>query len=435
MRVSAVQILRPSRVAIGGVVAIAWSILILAAANAQTQRVERNVVGLGADDAAAVVSALQEATFQICGVRIQSALDVRSIQIEDDDGVRMKDEVNRRIRASTAKPNCEIEGYEVLDSSRDGVSTRATLRVRYTVYKVPGPSMERRRIAVLNFPMEEVHLYGGVDINVDLVKNLEDEFRAKIEALLTQGRRFGVLDRSRPDVYAAEKRLLRSRDVGRGERARLGKVLGTDYLLYGTVDRVVVEDQSEVIEITGERREQLFGFAEVRFTLLATVTRQVKWSSSIAVERTFPVRLRPQEAVATVLSGVAAAMVDELTENIYPPRVTRVLAPGQFILNRGGGTVVGGDLFEVFKVGDRLIDPDTGEPLGRIETSVGIAQIVDVKPKYSLAELVSGNADIARGMVLRRRRVDAAPGAARVEAKPSFQDNDGDGLPDYLNRR
>ena len=94
-----------------------------------------------------------------------------------------------------------------------------------------------------------------------------------------------------------------------------------------------------------------------------------------------------------------------------------------------------GDLFEVFKVGDRLIDPDTGEPLGRIETSVGIAQIVDVKPKYSLAELVSGNADIARGMVLRRRRVDAAPGAARVEAKPSFQDNDGDGLPDYLNRR
>ena len=236
-------------------------------------------------------------------------------------------------------------------------------------------------------------------------------------------------------MYAAEKRLLRSRDVGRGERARLGKVLGTDYLLYGTVDRVVVEDQSEVIEITGERREQLFGFAEVRFTLLATVTRQVKWSSSIAVERTFPVRLRPQEAVATVLSGVAAAMVDELTENIYPPRVTRVLAPGQFILNRGGGTVGNGDLFEVFKVGDRLIDPDTGEPLGRIETSVGIAQIVDVKPKYSLAELISGNANIARGMVLRRRSVDAAPGAARVEAKPSFQDNDGDGLPDYLNRR
>ena len=339
MRVSVVQILRPGRIAIGGMVAIACSILILAAANAQTERMERKVVGLGADEATAVLSALQEATFQICGVRIRSRLDTRSIQIEDDEGVRMRDEVNRRIRASSANPNCEIEGYEVLDSSREGVSTRATLRVRYTVYDVPGPSMERRRIAVLNFPMEEVHLYGGVDINVDLVKNLEDEFRAKIEALLTQGRRFGVLDRSRPDVYAAEKRLLRSRDVGRGERARLGKVLGTDYLLYGTVDRVVVEDQSEVIEITGERREQLFGFAEVRFTLLATVTRQVKWSSSIAVERTFPVRLRPQEAVATVLSGVAAAMVDELTENIYPPRVTRVLAPGQFILNRGGGTV------------------------------------------------------------------------------------------------
>ena len=152
MRVSVVQILCPGRVAIGGVVAIACSILILAAANAQTERMERKVVGLGADEATAVLSALQEATFQICGVRIRSRLDTRSIQIEDDEGVRMRDEVNRRIRASSANPNCEIEGYEVLDSSREGVSTRATLRVRYTVYNVPGPSMERRRIAVPELP-------------------------------------------------------------------------------------------------------------------------------------------------------------------------------------------------------------------------------------------------------------------------------------------
>jgi hypothetical protein len=94
-----------------------------------------------------------------------------------------------------------------------------------------------------------------------------------------------------------------------------------------------------------------------------------------------------------------------------------------------------GDVFEVFAVGDWLVDPDTGEYLDRIETSVGIARIVAVKPKYSLAELISGKADLSRGMVLRRRTVEAGAGTVPADRGPRFQDDDGDGLPDYLNRR
>ena len=437
-------------VAMGGAVAIACSVLCLTAANAQSERVEREVAGFGADDAAAILSALQEATFQICGVRISSSLDVQSMQIEDDDGVRMIDMINRNIRAGTASPSCEIDGYEVLQVSGDGASARATLRVHYTLYEVPGPPMERRRIAVLDFPMEEVHLYGvggsreqridgrivrvGIDVGFKQVRDLQDEFRGSVEELLTQGRRFGVLDRQRPDVYEAEKQLLQSGDAGPGERARLGQVLGADYLLYGAIDRVVVEDQSRTIEITGERISRLAGAAEVRFTVLATATRQVKWSSSIALDQVFPARLHPERAAATILKSVAAAMVDELTENIYPPRVTAVIAPGQFVVNRGGNTVAPGDLFEVFATGQQLIDPDTGELLDRIEISVGIAQIVDVKPKYSVAQLISGAAELSRGMILRRRSVDTGHGVVRTDQGSSFRDDDGDGLPDYLNR-
>ncbi len=442
--------LNPRLVAVGSAAALALSFLVLATANAQSERVEREIAGRGADDMAAILSALQEATFQICGVRISSTLDVRSTQIEDDDGVQMIDRINRGIRASTVKRECEIEGYDVLEISGDGTSARATLRVRYTVYKVPGPSMERRRIAVLDFPMEEVHLYGvgggreqridgrvvrfGVDVDFKNVRNLEEEFTGRVEQLLTQGRRFGVLDRKRPDVYEAEKQLLQSGDAGPGERARLGRVLGADYLLYGVIDRVVVEDQSREIEITGERKNRLVGAAEIRFTVLATATRQVKWTSSITLNQVFSAGLHPEAAAASVLRDVAAAMVDELTENIYPPLVTAVVAPGQFVVNRGGNTVAPGDLFEVFALGEQLIDPNTGEPIDRLEISVGIAQIIDVKPKYSVAELISGGAELSRGMVLRRRTIDDGSGVRPVDQGPSFQDDDGDGLPDYLNR-
>ena len=72
------------------------------------------------------------------------------------------------------------------------------------------------------------------------------------------------------------------------------------------------------------------------------------------------------------------------------------------MVNRGGNTVREDDLFEVFVLGDMVMDPDTGESLGRLETTAGIARITSVKPKFSLAEMITDHDGIARGMILRR---------------------------------
>ena len=425
--------------------------MLLPSASAQTKQVQREVSGLGADNQAAIYSALQEATFQICGVRIKSQLNVDSRFTENDAGVRIVEKVNRNIQISTKKDTCRIDRYDVLDVSGNGTSSRARLRVYYSVYRVPGRPMARRRIVVLDFPTKDVHLYNvggvrqkrvgnrrvqsGIDVDFSLVKNLERDFRANIEALLTQSRRFGVLDRKHSKNYKAEKIILQSIDTAPGERARLGKVLGADYLLYGIIDRVIIEDQSKTIEISGERKTLLAGSAKVRFTVLAVATRQIKWTSSISLDWVFYERLRPEIAAATILNKVAMKVVDELTENIFPPLVTKVVSPRRFVVNRGGNTTAVGDVYEVFALGDWLIDPDTGEALERLETAIGNARISIVKPKYSLAELISGKGPLSRGMVLRRQTVETREVQVPASSAPVSKDSDGDGLPDFLNRR
>ena len=314
-----------------------------------------------------------------------------------------------------------------------------------------GGAEKRPTLAVLDFPMDEVHLHGvggdrarpgggageaAIDLDFDLVENLQDGFLAKIEEILTQGRRFDVLDRTRPEVYEAEKRILRSEDAGDGERARLGQVLGADYLLFGEIDRISVEDRTRTIEVSGERYEGLAASAAVRFTALETATRRVAWSSALARDAMAPPGLSPERAAKAALDEVAAAVAREFTETLYPPRIAEVFDPRRFAINRGGATVSEGDLFEVFAEGDWLIDPDTGERLDRLEISAGVARVVAVKSKHSIAELISEGADIATGMVLRRRRVDsdAAEFGLPAAGPPGFRDDDGDGLPDYLNR-
>ena len=455
-------------------------ILIAGYVDAQVSEELHEARGTGANERQAIENALQNAAFQLCGVTIRSETSASVSVAVDDDGMKFVEQINDRIRVTTGKDDCRFSGYELVGVTRDGGDVRAHLRVQYSTYRVPGPSVDRRRLAVLDFGMDEVHLYGtgggreqrsggsvvrrGVEVDYDLIRNMQERFRARIEELLTQGRRFAVLDRRSLEIYEQEKRLLESADVDPSEGARLGKVLGADYLLFGTVDRIEVTEDRKTIVLTGESRTDVTAAVRVRFSVLAVATRQVKWSSSLELQHDVKEELRPEQAAEPLLDELALHIVDELTENIFPPVVAQVTGWGSFVVNRGGNTVREDDLFEVFVLGDMVMDPDTGESLGRLETTAGIARISAVKPKFSLAEMITDHDGIARGMILRRfhgalgasagqnartttpradedrnyRRIDSDADADGIpdylNRDASTGDADGDGLPDYLNR-
>ena len=443
-------------------IALVLFILVAGFVGAQVSAEFHEARGTGASEREAIEDALQNAAFQLCGVTIRSETSTSISVAVDDDGMKLVEQFNDRIRVATGNEDCRFSGYEQVSVTREGEGVRAHLRVQYSTYRVPGPPVERRRLAVLDFAMDEVHLYGtggareqrsggrvirrGVDVDYELIRNLQERFRARIEELLTQGRRFAVLDRRSPEIYEQEKKLLESADVDPSEGARLGKVLGTDYMLYGTVDRIEVTEERKTIALTGESTSEVQATVRVRFSVLAVATRQVKWSSSLELQHELSDEIRTEQAAERLLDELALHIVDELTENIFPPVVTAVTGWGSFVLNRGGNTVRENDLFEVFALGDMLVDPDTGESLGRLESNAGIARITAVKPKFSLAEMVTDHDGIARGMILRRFH-DFLGGQAGSDSK-SHQlrgdeernyrridtDGDGDGLPDYLNR-
>ena len=75
------QGIRGSRVA-WAAVAIIGTVLALSTAGAQTTTEEREVRGRGVSEVEAVLNALQEATFQVCGVQINAALNTDSTLIE-----------------------------------------------------------------------------------------------------------------------------------------------------------------------------------------------------------------------------------------------------------------------------------------------------------------------------------------------------------------
>jgi len=86
---------------------------------------------------------------------------------------------------------------------------------------------------------------------------------------------------------------------------------------------------------------------------------------------------------------------------IFPAKVL-LKRDKEVTINRGeGGGVAVGDTFNVYALGEELIDPDTKESLGREEVKVGRVKITQVNPKTSTAEILD-DTGIDKGAILRK---------------------------------
>ena len=69
--------------------------------------------------------------------------------------------------------------------------------------------------------------------------------------------------------------------------------------------------------------------------------------------------------------------------------------------NRGAGTDVEvGDEYNVYALGEEMVDPDTGEKLGSEEVLVGKMTVVEVSPKFSKGRLSEDNG-VEKGQLAR----------------------------------
>lgn len=95
-------------------------------------------------------------------------------------------------------------------------------------------------------------------------------------------------------------------------------------------------------------------------------------------------------------------IAQRVADTAFPARI--LAKTGKIVtINRGDGTgIAAGQLWEVFALGEELIDPDTGVSLGREEVPVGKIRIQRVTPRTAQGEISGEDLGIDRGAVVRR---------------------------------
>lgn len=241
-----------------------------------------------------------------------------------------------------------------------------------------------------------------------------DQLRQALTDKLVKSGRFTVLDRSNHASIDGEVGLLASDNVSDEQRSKLGQMLGADYMLIVNLTQAGVSTQvkEEYIDMTGETNREVSSStrASVRYTLVESATRAVRWSDSAAFSS-------GSNKLSTALDGFLDKIIGDIAEIVSPPKVVSVQG-ARIIINRGQGLAATGQTYDIFSVGEALIDPDTGEQLGSNEERVAAIRITTVQAKLAYGELIEGDAaTIERGAIARLKAAAPAKPVAKKAPK------------------
>jgi len=285
------------------------------------------------------------------------------------------------------------------------------------------PLSERKRVAVLPFDDGAIRegSYFGQVFNVGL--GVAD----MLTTALVKANRFRVIEREKVEAVLAEQDLAKSGRVDPATAAKIGKILGADYLLMGRVTEFSVETKGG--SIGGVGRGDLRDLSLSRSTadvkldgrLVDSTTTEIifaftgaghdsRTNVGISVQDIGRLSLGSAEFFRTILGVATRQAVDSAVQQlatgadqaIYrPPDLSQingyvVYVEGPKIMTNLGARygVKPEDRFQILRRGQEIRDPGTGELLTVITQPVGILRIESVEDKVSIGSLAESAGDL-----------------------------------------
>lgn len=242
-----------------------------------------------------------------------------------------------------------------------------------------------------------------------IIESLDSQLIDRINAT----RKFDVLGRSDLDSVIKEQDLGGSGNVDAKSAAQAGKLTGAKYLLVTTVDDYADYVEKATFDGTGNTAtKRVFRFSVVGKVYDSSTGKLLESANfqtgndefkQIQQERNYSVKdgELSDEMMIAVSRTMAEKIANHVADVLFPAKVI-AKRDTEVTINRGDGAGVAvGDTFNVFALGDEMIDPDTKESLGREEVNVGKVKITEVDPKFSKAQIVE-DTGINTGAILRK---------------------------------
>lgn len=222
---------------------------------------------------------------------------------------------------------------------------------------------------------------------------------------INSSRKFDVVARkSALSAIMDEQDLGQSGIVDPGSAARIMEIAGAQYMVMTTVTDFNWGKQSKQFKRSNINVTSEAVVLNANVQIYDTTTGKLLESNKFRGSNRGPANqggVFEGSTLTAITDHLAGEIVNGIVDVIYPAKVVAMFG-SQVTLNRGEGTGVSvGQQWDVYALGEEIIDPDTGESLGADEIKIGQIEISRVNAKLSYAELIEDNG-IEKGFILRK---------------------------------
>lgn len=305
------------------------------------------------------------------------------------------------------------------------------VRVRAEIAQYRAPDEQGRPKIVVALPKTLVQNYSVGDSNVP-ADEVAGAVRGRLSDILTQTKRFIVLDREFGSDIQAEIDHINSGNVRAQDSARIGQQLATDLLLIPTIEHFGYPKSVRQLRMSNRELVSYSGGGRITLRLLNATTGQVVMSDSFehklasADPSTMPRVIDGKNMAAEMMDSLAGQIGSAIITEIFPVSVV-ALTGDQVVLSQGGNSLQIGQRWKAVYLGDEIKDPQTGRSLGRNETPVGTVRIDRVSSQTSYGTLEEGAANLGGkpftpgAIELRAQLAKATPTENKVATNEALQ--------------
>jgi curli biogenesis system outer membrane secretion channel CsgG len=264
----------------------------------------------------------------------------------------------------------------------------------------PAMVLAQPRVAVMNFENNSTWSYWGDRLG-----------EAAADELVTQLLKTGsyrMIERSQLAAILAEQDLGASGAIDASTAANIGRLLGAQLILTGSITQFSIETVSGGFRGLGGSRSKAQSILDVR--LVDTTTGEIlvaesgqgekTWGGGFFrgtnLERDFDAGVA-QEALRPAIEQVAETLADQSDrfasmEPVAPAAQIVGVRDGSYYINQGENfDVAVGQRFEVIRVVDEITDAN-GNVLDRITDTVGVIEVTRVLSQSAICSVVEGDA-------------------------------------------
>jgi curli biogenesis system outer membrane secretion channel CsgG len=305
---------------------------------------------------------------------------------------------------------------------------RVKLCIAFLIVLTAAQAQQKRRVAVMNFDYATVQSYVSsiFGSNQDVGKGIADIL---VDKLVSDGA-YSVIERKELDKVISEQNFSNSDRADASSAAKIGRVLGVDAIIIGSITQFGRDDKKTDIGgggvknplgkfgIGGVQRSQATAVVQITARMIDTSTAEILASvqgkgeesrsgtgilgsgGSYGGMAAGALDMSSKNFAQTVLGAAVNKAVVEVAHGLdqkagaLPAKIATIdglvadaASDGTIVLNVGtrAGVKVG-DKLDIKRTGRTITDPATGKVIRRIEESVGTVTITEVDAQSAVGK-------------------------------------------------